>query len=199
MRLTITVAVDSDVSDLFPFVYLFRPDNAPDLLSPVSESLRTDFEGEDSLPDFLSSEMVSIWTKFDDGLTEIDYYLPFDPEGSPRRPPTYGPLLDSDEGIPAKLINDVLTADPAYRLLVTGYYYETTDGNYWSFPIGRELDSYSVNFSGTANASTALQVFSLHYVPEPASWMLLALGLLALMAVRRPRAALSPALVPASL
>ncbi|MCZ6831004.1 MAG: PEP-CTERM sorting domain-containing protein [Gammaproteobacteria bacterium] len=161
MLLTVRVVMDPPLSDLYPYLYLFRPGNAPDLIAPES-----------------------IWTEFDDKFTEIDFYV----EKTPASPD--GPLVTSGQGASAVLEENVTIAYPAYRFFVTGEYFAVTDGNYWFSPNGYgHTGSYNVTFTGTPNEYTRF------HVPEPTSWLLLALGLLALGVLRQRSPAVSPAVV----
>jgi hypothetical protein len=154
MKLTITVDLDPAGSDLLPLIYLYRPGNAPDLLT-----------------------QPSIWTRFDDTVTEIDFY-----EEQSLFNPT-APLLDLDDGgAPAEIVRKVTTANPDYRFIVTGDYFRTTTGDFWGDPAGTgDQGAYTITFNG---------------VPEPSTWLLLGLGLLALLVLRNQAGAAALAPVP---
>lgn len=137
MLLTVTVGVDP-TSDLYPYIYLFRPDNAPDLADPV-------------------------WLKYNDTVTEIDFYV----ERTNANP--NGPLITSGEGYLAVLDENVFFSEPAFRLIITGEYIGNQPG------IG-EAGAYSVTISGTSNRNT---------IVEPGTESLLALGLLGVIFIRR--------------
>ena len=93
------------------------------------------------------------------------------------------PIIVGDEGGPTVLLkNDVSTANPDFRLMVTGDYHLTTDGNYWELPYGAEFGDYTLTITGAANENTLPVALALSAtVPAPASWTLLVLGILLLL------------------